>query len=396
MLSQEEAARALERLGAESDRMADALVAMDSHTGNQLLRNATLTGLTKRRWDEASAAMAVLWEQFNTHRRLLEQASQVLSRKSRPGPAELGEVTTLLTEAVVELNAQQVPIEQRGLTGPAIVSDRVTLTQLVERMKAAYASVAEVLAAADTAWTTTVKQLDPLETELRSVAGVAASLGVEDPGLTRIDRELSEIRGLALSDPMAMGKVTPPERIAEELADARTRLAKLASAKDSFDDHTARIEALFAEITTAQQEAQLAYATVLEKIATPGLPRLTDLLPPLRARLTELPELWRAGQWRELSSGLDDLERDSTSALAEARTQLRLVTGLLDRRLELRGRLDAYRAKANRLGHAEDRELSALHREAHTVLYTRPTDLAAATRAVNRYQQALQDKRSVS
>ncbi|MEV4314601.1 hypothetical protein [Actinocrispum sp. NPDC049592] len=396
MLSQEEAVHALERLGAESDRMADALVAMDSHAGNQLLRNATLTGLTKRRWDEASASMAVLWEQFNTHRRLLEQANEVLSRKSRPGPAELGEVTTLLTEAVVELNAQQVPIEQRGLTGPAIVSDRVTLTQLVERMKAAYASVAEVLAVADTAWTTTVKQLDPLETELRSVAGVAASLGVEDPGLTRIDRELSEIRSLALSDPMAMGKVTPPERIADELADARTRLAKLASAKDSFDDHTARIEALLAEITIAQQQAQLAYATVLEKIASPGLPRLTDLLPPLRARLTELPELWRAGQWRELAGGLDDLERDATSALAEARTQLRLITGLLDRRLELRGRLDAYRAKANRLGHAEDRELSALHREAHTVLYTRPTDLAAATRAVNRYQQALQDKRSVS
>jgi hypothetical protein len=396
VLSHEEANRALERLSAESDRMADALVAMDSHAGNQLLRNASLTGLTKRRWAEASTAMTVLWEQFNSHRRLLEQAKEVLGRRSRPGAAELGEVTTLLTEAVVELNAQQVPIEQRGLTGPAIVSERLTLTELVERMKASYASVAEVLAAADTAWTTTVNQLDPLETELRSVMALATTLGVADAGLTRIDSELSEIRTLALSDPMAVSSVTPPGRIATELAEARARLAKLASAKDSFDDRTARIEALFAEITGAQEESQLACATVLQKIASPGLPRLTDLIPPLRARLGELPELWRAGQWRELARGLDDLERDATSALAEARTQLRQITGLLDRRLELRGRLEAYRAKANRLGHAEDRELSALHKEAHTVLFTRPTDLAAATRAVNRYQQALQDKRSVS
>jgi hypothetical protein len=393
VLSHEEADQALHRLSTESDRMADALVAMDSHAGNQLLRNATLAGLTKLRWAEASTAMAVLWEQFNVHHKMVEQAKEVRARKTRPGSAELNELTTLLTSAVVELNAKQVPIEQRSLTGPAIVSERVTLTALVDRMKASYASVAEVLAAADTAWSTTIKQLDPLETELRSVKALASSLGVDDADLTRIDDEVSEIRRLALSDPMSMGTVRPPDRLSAELANARTRLGRLSSAKDSFDERTARIEALFAEISGAQEEAQLAYVTVQEKIASPGLPRLSDSLAALRARLAELPELWRAGQWRELASGLDDLEQDASTALAEARTQLRLITGLLDRRLELRGRLDAYRAKANRLGHAEDRELSLLHRQAHTVLYTRPCDLAAATRAVNRYQQALQDKR---
>ncbi|TCO52577.1 hypothetical protein [Actinocrispum wychmicini] len=393
MLSQDGAERALERLSAESDQMADALVAMDSHAGHQLLRHATLTGVTKVRWAEASAAMAVLWEQFNVHHRLLEQAKEILARRSRPGQTELRELTGLLTGMVVELNAKQVPIEQRSLTGPAIVSERVTLAQLVDRMKVLYASVTEVLAAADTAWSATVDRLDPLETELRSVTALATSLGVTDPELTRIDGELSEIRRLALSDPMSMGSVQSPDGVAGELVDARARLARLASAKDTFDERQARIVALFAEIVAAQQETQVAYATVLEKIASPALPRLTDSLPVLRARQRELPELWRSGQWRELAAGLDGLERDASTALAEARTQLRLVTGLLDRRLELRGRLDAYRAKANRLGHAEDRELSELHRAAHTVLYTRPCDLAAATRAVNRYQQALHDKR---
>jgi hypothetical protein len=393
MLSHDGAERALERLSAESDRMADALVAMDSHAGHQLLRNAVLTGVTKVRWAEASAAMAVLWEQFNVHHKLLEQAREILARKSRPGQPELRELTALLTGMVVELNAKQVPIEQRSLTGPAIVSERVTLAQLVERMKVLYASVTEVLAAADAAWTSTVNQLDPLETDLRSVTAMAASLGVDDPDLARIDRELSEIRELALSDPMAMGSVQSPGGVANELANVRARLARLASAKDSFDERQARIEALFSEIAATQYDTQIAYSTVLEKIASPGLPKLTDSLPALRARQRELPELWRAGQWRELAAGLDDLERDASTALAEARTQSRLVTGLLDRRMELRGRLDAYRAKANRLGHAEDRELAELHRLAHNVLYTRPCDLAAATRAVNRYQQALHDKR---
>ncbi|MFC0112913.1 hypothetical protein [Kibdelosporangium aridum] len=390
MFSHEEADRALQRLSSESDRMADALVAMDTHAGHQLLRNATLTGLTKQRWAEASSAMTVLWEQFNVHRRMVELAKDMLDRR------DLGSLTTLLTDPVVELNAQQLPIDQRSLTGPAMVVDSVTLTELVERMKAAYKAITEVLAAADAAWTTTIQQIDPLEMELRSVSALAASLGVDDPALAKIDAELAQIRELALADPMAIDTARPPQRVASELADVRARLSRLSSAKDTFDDRMARIEALLGEVSAAYEEAQVAYAIVMQKIASPGLPRLTEAVAPLRARLAELPELWRAGQWRELATGLEELERDATSALAEARTQLRLGTGLLDRRLELRGRLEAYRAKANRLGHAEDLELAELHRIAHGVLYTSPCDLPAATRAVNRYQQALQDKRSAS
>lgn len=370
--------------------MADALVAMDSHAGHQLLRNATLTGVTKRRWDEASAAMTVLWEQFNLHRRMVEHAKELMDRR------DLGALGALLTDPVVELNAQQLPIDQRSLTGPAVVTERVTLTELVERMKASYKAITEVLAAADTAWTATVDVIDPLETEVRSASTLAASLGVEDPGLARIAAELARTRQLALTDPLAVDTAQAPDRLAADLADVRARLARLASAKDTFDDRMARIEALLGEVEGAYGETQVAYATVMQKIASPGLPQPTDLAGPLRARLTELPELWRAGQWRELASGLEGLERDVTSALAEARTQLRTVTGLLDRRLELRGRLEAYRAKANRLGHAEDLGLAELHRIAHGVLYATPCDLPAATRAVNRYQQALQDKRSAA
>ncbi|ALG07933.1 hypothetical protein [Kibdelosporangium phytohabitans] len=393
MLSHEEAGRALRRLDEESDRMADALVAMDTHAGHQLLRNAALKGLTKRRWTETSATMTVLWEQFNLHRRMVELAKDLLARR------DIGALTTVLTDPVVELNAQQLPIEQRSLTGPAIVSERVTMTELVERMKAAYKAITEVLAAADTAWTTTIGQIDPLETQLRTVSALATSLGVDDPALAGIARDLGHIRELALADPMALdaGQSTQWwDRLAGDLEDVRSRLHRLSSAKDTFDDRMARIEALLGEVGGACDEAEVAYATVMQKIASPGLARPNDSTGPLRARLTELPHLWRAGQWRELAAGLEALERDSTSALAEARTQLRLVTGLLDRRLELRGRLEAYRAKASRLGHAEDLDLTELHRTAHGVLYTTPCDLPAATRAVNRYQQALQEKRTAS
>ena len=57
---------------------------------------------------------------------------------------------------------------------------------------------------------------------------------------------------------------------------------------------------------------------------------------------------------------------------------------LLDERDELRGRLDAYTAKAGRLGRLEDTELAALRRRAHEALHTAPTDLVMPSDLVRR------------
>ncbi|HWM07064.1 MAG TPA: hypothetical protein VNP92_32400, partial [Actinophytocola sp.] len=81
VLSREEVDRALDRLGADSDRIAESLVAMDGHAGHQLLRGASLTGATERRWAEVSVAMATLWEQFATYRGLVDRAREVRARR---------------------------------------------------------------------------------------------------------------------------------------------------------------------------------------------------------------------------------------------------------------------------------------------------------------------------
>jgi hypothetical protein len=58
-------------------------------------------------------------------------------------------------------------------------------------------------------------------------------------------------------------------------------------------------------------------------------------------------------------------------------------------RQELRGRLDAYRAKAYSLGRGEDAHLDRLYRGAREVLYTAPCDLAGAERRLAAYQAAV-------
>ena len=52
--------------------------------------------------------------------------------------------------------------------------------------------------------------------------------------------------------------------------------------------------------------------------------------------------------------------------------------------------VEAYRAKAHRLGRSEQPEILRLDEELRAVLWARPCDLAAATRVLAEYQRLLQ------
>jgi hypothetical protein len=71
-----------------------------------------------------------------------------------------------------------------------------------------------------------------------------------------------------------------------------------------------------------------------------------------------------------------------------ARESLTAVTAPLAVRAELRGRLDAYKAKVARQGSAEDPVLIERYDAARRMLWSAPCDLRAAEQAVLRYQQA--------
>jgi hypothetical protein len=375
-LDREAADRALERLDGESDRIAEALVAMDGHPGHELLRVAALTGRTKDRWAEIAATMATLWVQFDAYRALLDRAREVRARKVKPGQAELDELTALLTGDVVELNREQVPIERRGLTGPAVTAERISLAELVARMKAGYATVTAVLAEVDASTAAALHRIDELEAALQA-ARSAGNL----PALDRIRDRLTDARDRVAGDPLGFAAHN-------DLAELGEQLEALRAVRETYDERVGRIAATLGEIEATRAEAHRVAADVAAKIATAGLPPIADRTPALRDELTALH---REPDWLRLATELDRLDRAAAAALNEAKLALRNLTGLLDRRAELRGRLDAYRAKAERLGRAEDLALAGLHDRAHALLFTAPCDLAAATRAVNRYQRAVQE-----
>lgn len=109
----------------------------------------------------------------------------------------------------------------------------------------------------------------------------------------------------------------------------------------------------------------------------------------LHEQLAAAEEFTRSAQWHRLSPLLDSLEQHADDELLRARESLTAVTAPLAVRAELRGRLDAYRAKVARLGMAEDPLLIERYDQARRLLWSAPCDLAAAERTVQRYQQAV-------
>ena len=77
----------------------------------------------------------------------------------------------------------------------------------------------------------------------------------------------------------------------------------------------------------------------------------------------------------EIHAQIDDLQETARSAVAA--------------RDELRGRLDAYRAKAQAVGQGEDIELHQLYVEARDVLFSAPCDLVEAGALVTAYQRSI-------
>src|SRR5262249_13698315 len=140
--------------------------------------------------------------------------------------------------------------------------------------------------------------------------------------------------------------------------------------------------------SAARQDAIAARDRATAKIVVVALAAPPDLSG-LTARLADATSLQAAGRWTRLAAALDLIEQQAAAAVSPCRDAGRCATALLDRPEERRGLLDAYQARAARLGGAENSDLDARYARAKDLLWAAPCDLAAATAAVTAYQQAV-------
>ncbi|HUY52231.1 MAG TPA: hypothetical protein VMV92_42090 [Streptosporangiaceae bacterium] len=395
-MTREQAAAAL---AAETARRGDIqanLLDLDGSFGTRLLAGASLAGQTKERWDQVTAEMARLWEMFTAYSAVLDRTAEVLARGRRSSGPELAEITRLLNGMSVQLARVPAPLARRDLTD--IGRSELTLAMAVREMKGAFARVAEVVAAAEGVWNEVSAGLGQVSAELGQARQQAG--GLADDALTgelsAAEAELGGLRDVLNSDPLALWKrgrvdTIRLDRLRQRAAATAARASELARLRDDAQRRIAAAGAAVAAATTAWQDAVIARDRAAAKIEASALPPLPP--PPeaadLAGRLASLDALKAAGRWSRLASELEVIEKQAAATSRRSRDAQRGALALLGRRDELRGLLDAYQAKAARLGAAEDRDLTARYDQARDLLWTAPCDPSAAADAVTRYQEAI-------
>jgi hypothetical protein len=409
-MDRDEVDRALARLGAEHEAIETSLLALQDHAGRRLLEGADLTGVTKERWAVTEAAITLLWTYFDAYAGALRTAREIRARRRWSSREDLAELTELLSgESVTVAGSTTATAEAPAPDGgPGRLAERYSLSTLVDRMNELYARSLDMVVAADAVWSALPARIDLLAAELQRTRQLAHSVGVrpgEHPAgddLERITRTLTRLREQVVSDPLAFWKPTEGssapgggrpdttvyDREARALEDVRREIDAVLEVRKDAEARIVKLRDLLSRADRTLAEARTARGEVLAKIAATEVPVVSGPPTVLQEQLAKAAEYRRSAQWHRLSPLLDALERKAEDELLRARESLTAVTAPLAVRAELRGRLDAYKAKVARHGLAEDPELVEKYEKARRMLWSAPCDLRVAEQAVLRYQHA--------
>ncbi|MCK9871293.1 hypothetical protein MRI28_16880 [Nocardiopsis dassonvillei] len=383
---------ALNRVRGEADRISLNLADLDGHVSHRMLQGADLVGRTRRRWEQASGHIRSLWAVYEAFRGVVDRAGRIRDRAE--GPEDQAALTSLLNGDSVPLPAGEVPLRERGLLHTG--SESVSLAAAVARMSADYEEATEVISAAETAWDALHPRLGELDAMWHEIGTLSDMVELAEDEHESLRVDLAAVGATVRRDPLALvedGRVDTSslERLRLRLERVRGELRDALRMRDSYDESVERLGFAIEDVGKAVERTRALREQVVAKVSSPAAVGVPDPLPGLRARIDAMDALRARGRWRELGARLGEVQRAVREAADDVREREANLTGLLERRAELRGRLDAYHSRSVRLGVAEDPRLARLHSTAHWELWTAPCDLRAATVALSVYQRALHE-----
>ena len=375
----------LRRYSEAEQKIAATLVDLDAQPTYKLVTNGRLRGTTAAQLQDAINSVPELWRAFSTLRELLDNARTIRGQRRGLADGERARLETLLASPSILVSVEQLPLEQRSLLGPTEKETRITPEQLLTQMSTTFKTVSEGIGAVERTWREIVPRVDTATAALARLEQIAAVHDAADePSLDSLRDTIQSVETTLAEDPLGID-TNLTARLDAAVAIAEERVGELARAQASLDDDIERAGALLADLRRRDAESTAVAAESAVKISEY---RPVEVLPAgvvdgtdgLAADLDDIRAL--TSSWRERRRRLDAWLARAEPLEAESARGLAANRAPLQRRNELRGLLDAYRAKAADLGVVEDEEIAALVRAAHQELHTAPTSLARAEQLV--------------
>ena len=387
-LSLEEIDARIASLRAETDHIGARLGELDGDVTLKLLGSATLSGQTAAAWARAGPELSLLWGYYGALRDRVAEIVALRGTKARLRAEQLDRLAATLTGDSVALPPDPLAPGTRTLvaTGQA-----ATIPWVLSAMRSAFQEVVALVDRVEEAWMA-LPRLDGLAATLTGLTQTASQNGLRPPAeVAAAGSQIAALRDRLKADPLAVdlsgldalaGRVEAAGEILRGAAQARGELGSLlAAAAERLDG----VGGLIEQTRSTRAEAREKIAGAPE--GTADLDALAGRLALLRTDLGSVTQLGR-GDWQGARRLLGHLDQQAAALEADVSRALAEVRDPIEARNELRGRLDAYRAKAQALGLAEDEGLSRLSEQARALLFTAPCDVAGADALVREYARA--------
>ncbi|MFN3200805.1 MAG: hypothetical protein ACE366_20570 [Bradymonadia bacterium] len=325
------------------DTMLSNLAELSELTGYRLLRGKGLERLTGHRAAEIRGAVEgldTLHQELDLLRAVVAKAKQRRHSLSMFRTAKsIADIATLLEGPSINLDAANIPLEERDFFGKAAAEVKVTPAELAKRMKATFDTVKPVLIAVDRAWSTYGVPLGKLTQEAQSMRSTFEAYGLDVPhSLVAFERHVRRAQDDLLSDPLGLEStlleflgshqkaarkaaevlVAHSEETRSRVDQASAQLEKLSQLDQACREMAAQSNARYTPVSAeALNDAMAAVEQALEALEGDALDAAAEavsrfdgiyrpLIAPLRARHRELKaqadqagaldERWQAAQ----------------------------------------------------------------------------------------------------
>jgi hypothetical protein len=354
---------------------------------------AQLTGITAERVAAALEAMNQVFQHFGLLLATIDRATEL--RKQLPrflsNDQKVQAVEALLTGESIQLPTVQVPLAQRSLLSAAETTCTVSLDELLAMMTHTFAIARDTILAVDAAWSRLEPTLTQAEAEIQTLQQQIRKLEVNDSTLKAVEQAIAPLRDRVATDPLGV-RDEFEQQIQPLIKQTRHSLNQSLQQYHQVQDGLATAHTLLEQLTELNQQVRATYAESWEKVMDhSGLqsPLSADHLDAIQQWLSRLETRFAVGSVSPIQVGLENWMAKVKAAIAIEQGAAIANRYPLELRRELRGRLEALKAKALARGQAEDPILSDFSAQAKQILYTRPTDLSKAMELITAYEQRL-------
>jgi hypothetical protein len=366
-------------------------------TGTAGAPKTLLTGVTASRVSPALNTIGTLFQCFDLLRCTIDRAVQL--RRDLPslfgGDQKEREIVQLLFGKSVRLPTDQIPMAHRSLLTGADDQGCISPDELLKSMVKAFESARDGVMAIDLAWRNLGTSLGDATRQAQSLRSDLQSLEEgEVTELDQVEHALGLRRAQVQSDPLGTS-LDLESTILPALDRLRTAVEGRVQLKAKTEDGLLAAQAKLQGLRDLQHDASEAWTEAKDKITGAGQlppPLPEDKIEALREWLDRLREKFDGGMLRPVAFGLQNWNSAAGSCVSDVQKIHAANSAPLELRQELRGRLNALKAKAQAYRVAEDAGLMALATEAEGLLYTRPTPIDRAAEAVTRYQSLLNER----